>query len=156
MNRFCLPFFACLLVSLLGGCHRPPPQTAAELQDRLPHRFIGEIRWQGETQGQRLRIETRELAPRDEHLLAFNGVRVYLMDPQGGILSEHAPGVRGTISAPGLEIRIEELGSIGGEGLFKPGSFSGKLSNDLQSVEGAWKSEYGGSGGKLQLKAEDR
>jgi hypothetical protein len=137
----------------LSACQRAP-QTAEDLRQRLPRRFAGEVHWQGSTESQRVRIEPRELSARDAHLLEFNGAYVYLLDPQGGVLSEKSAAVRGTISAPGLEVRIEELGApAGGEDLLKRGSFSGKLSDDLQSAEAAWMSGFGNKG-SLKLKAE--
>ena len=57
---------------LLPSCQRAP-RNAAELRDRLPRRWEGEIRLPGDG-GHRIAIEVRELTARGEHVLEFNRV----------------------------------------------------------------------------------
>lgn len=140
---------AAALLALATACHRPP-QTAAQLLERLPRRFTGEVLLQGQSAPQAVRIESRQLAARDEHLLEFSGVNLVLLTPDGSVQAEHPAACRGTISAPGLEIRLEELG--GAEDMLKAGSFAGQLSADLQTVEATWTTSLG-SKGSLKLTA---
>ena len=49
---------------------------------------------------------------------------------------------RGTISAPGGEVKIEDAGGAGGGDALKAGSFEGKLSADLENVGAKWKTGY--------------
>ncbi len=144
-------YFPCLLLLALSSACQRTPQTAAELRDRLPKRFIGDAHWQGEPQAQPIRVQARDLTVRSEHLLEFNGVHVQVLDAQGGSTEERDAAVRGTISAPGLEIRLEEI--PGGEDMIKPDSFHGKLSPNLQTMEATWTSSFGGRG-SLTLRAE--
>ena len=129
----------CLLPSafcLLSSCSRGP-QTAAELFDRMPRRYGGELRVQGETGTRTLNVEVLDLKVRDTHLLEFNRIAYDISGGDEGAHKGEAP-IKGTISAPGGEIRIEDAG---GDAL-KAGSFEGKLSADLKTVEAKWKTGF--------------
>lgn len=141
---------ACLAFTF-SGCSRAP-QSAAELLNRMPRQYTGEVHLQGEAEAQPVRIETRQLAARSEHLLEFNGVNVVLLNSNGAVLTEHGFGSRGTISAPGLEIKLEDLGAPEGSDMFKAGTFAGKMSGDLQTVAAEWTTSFG-TKGSMKLKA---
>lgn len=134
--------FAFLLAGcfLAAGCSRGP-QTAAELFDRMPRRYRGELRLQGETGTRTLGVELLDLSVRDEHRLAFGRIAYETDGGDEGRQRGEAP-VRGTISAPGGEVRIEDAGGVGGGDALKAGSFEGKLSADLEGVEAKWKTGY--------------
>ena len=148
-------FAASLLASILGltGCHRAP-QNAAELRRDLPRIYVGEFRLQGQTEPLHLRVTPHNLTERDTKVLEFNSVQYAVLDAHGNVQTEGDADIRGTISLPGLEIRLENIGNLsGGEDLIKPGSFQGKLSGDLQTGEADWTSGYGQKG-HLKMQAE--
>lgn len=140
---------ACAALLTLSACHRAP-RTAAELLEKMPRRFTGEVHLQGDANAQAVRIEARQLATRSELLLEFSGVNVVTLDANGAVQSEHLAPCRGTIATPTLEIRLEELGGV--DEMLKPGTFSGQMSADLQSVEASWTTGFGAKG-SLKLKA---
>lgn len=140
---------AAAAVLALSACHHPP-RTAAELLEKMPRRFTGEVHLQGDTSTQPVRIEARQLATRSELLLEFSGINVVALDGNGSVQSEHLAACRGTISTPALDVRMEELG--GAEDVLKAGTFIGKLSDDLQTVEASWTTGFG-TKGSLKLKA---
>ncbi len=148
MNRLRFaPLTLCLgmLASLLAGCHHAP-QTAAELRRRMPGTFTGEIRMQGQSEPMHLRITPHDFTERSAQVLEFNSVQYAVLDAHGGVQNEGDAGIRGTITLPGLEVRLESMGDSGsGEDLVKPGSFQGKLSDDLQSGEANWTTSLGQS-----------
>ena len=121
---------------LAAGCSRGP-QTAGELFDKMPRRYRGELRLQGETGTRTLGVELLDLKVRDEHHLEFNCVAYEVDGGDEGVQKGEAP-MRGAISAPGGEVQIEDAS---GDAL-KAGSFGGKLSADLESVEAKWKTGY--------------
>lgn len=127
----------------LTACHRAP-RTAAELLEKMPRRFTGEVRLQGDPDARLVRIETRQMAPRSELLLEFSGINVVTLDGNGGVQAERFVACRGTISTPALDIRLEEPG--GGEDLLKAGTFVGKLSDHLKKVEASWTTGFGAKG----------
>ncbi len=127
----------CLLVA---GCSRGP-QTAGELFDKMPRRYRGELRVQGETGTRTLGVELLDLKVREEHHLEFNRVAYQVDGGDEGTQRGEAP-MRGTISAPGGEVQIEDASGAGGGDALKAGSFEGKLSADLESVEAKWKTGY--------------
>jgi hypothetical protein len=129
---------------LAGGCQRTP-QTAADLEKALPQAFAGELHLQGETEPQRIRVEARELSIRSEHVLEFNRIDYRLQDAPGEPSSEGQARIRGTITAPGLEIRLEKLGSefTGGEDAIRPETFTGKLSANLKTLDAQWSTALG-------------
>ncbi len=145
LRRWSLGFGLWALL-LLQGCDRAP-QTAAELRNRLPHRWRGEIRAPGEGSGGSIGIELRELTVRSEHVLEFNRVR-YQMFAGDNVVAEDEVAIRGMITAPGGDIRLDEEGTEAGE-ILKAGTFKGTLGGDLQSVEAAWTT---GSGQAATLK----
>ena len=137
LSGYLLPVAGCLL---LAGCQRGP-QTSAELFERLPRRFQGELHVQGDAGAHPFVVELLDLSARDAHLLEFRRVHYRLAaDSNGNTAAEGDAALKGTISAPGGEIRIEAFGGAGagGEDALKPGSFQGKLSDDLQSVDTHW------------------
>jgi hypothetical protein len=129
---------------LAGGCQRTP-QTAADLEKALPQAFAGELHLQGETEPQRIRVEARELSIRSEHVLEFNRIDYRVRDDQGGPGSEGEAHIRGTITAPGFEIRLESLGPdvAGGGDAIRLETFSGKLSGNLQALDAEWSTGFG-------------
>ncbi len=155
MNRtFCarvvVMVWLCLLV--LAGCHRAP-QTSAELRKGLPRQFTGEIYVQGQSEPLRLRITPHDFTERDSRVLEFGGVRYAVLDARGGVQSEGDASLTGTITLPGLEVRLEGAGNLGEGGDFvKAGTFQGKLSEDLQTGEASWTTGYG-QAGRLKVEA---
>ena len=133
-STFLLLLGGCLLSA---GCSRGP-QTATELYDRMPRQYRGELRLQGETGTRTLGVELLDLTVRDEHHLEFRRINYQLAGGDEGAQRGEAP-VRGTISAPGGKIEIEDAG---GNDALKAGSFEGKLSAELESVEAKWKTGY--------------
>ena len=125
---------------IFSSCSRGP-QTARELFDRLPRRYSGELHLQGETGTRTLGVELLDLKVRDEHHLEFGRVAYQVTSNDEGMQRGEAP-VRGTISAPGGEVRIEDADGAGGGDALKPGSFEGKLAADLESVEARWKTGF--------------
>lgn len=140
---------ACATLLAFSACHHAP-RTAAELLEKMPRRFTGEVHLQGDANAQPIRIEARQLATRSELLLEFSGINVVALDGNGGVQSERLAACRGTISTPALDIRLEELG--GAEDMLKAGTFTGKLSEDLKTVEASWTTGFG-TKGSLKLKA---
>lgn len=126
---------------ILSSCSRPPA-TAAELQQRLPTQYQGEIHLQGETDAHRLVLEAHDLKERDAHLLEFGKVR-YQFFTGASLTSEGEANIRGTISAPDLVIHVEDFGGEGGGDALKPGSFQGKLGRDLKTMEANWTTGFG-------------
>lgn len=116
----------------------------------MPRRFTGEVHLQGDANGQPVRIEARQLEVRGPLAVEFSGVNVVVLGADGSVQSERPAACKGTVSTPGLDIRLEELG--GAEDLLKTGTFTGKLSDDLQSLEASWTTGYG-TKGSLKLKA---
>ena len=137
--NFCiLPSAFCIF--LLAACSRSP-QTAAELFDQMPRRYGGELHLQGETATRTLNVEVLDLKVRDAHLLEFGRIAYEVSGGDEGAHKGEAP-IKGTISAPGGEIRIEDTGGAGGGDALKAGSFQGKLSGDLKTVEAKWKTGF--------------
>ena len=135
-----------LLVGSLIGCHRAP-KDAAELQRELPRIYVGELRLQGQAEPVRLRVTPHNFSPRDANVLEFNGVQYALLDAHGSTLTEGDASIVGTITLPGLEVRLENIGNLAnGEDLVKTGSFKGKLDGDLQSGEAEWATSLGQRG----------
>ena len=132
----CLAF--CL--GLLPACYHAP-RTAAELFDQMPRRFGGDLRVQGETATRTLNVELLDLKVRDPHLLEFGRIAYEVSGGDEGARKGEAP-IKGTISAPGGEILIEDAGGAGGGDALKPGSFQGKLSGDLKTVDAKWKTGF--------------
>ena len=128
---------------VLGGCQRGP-QNATELYNRMPRRFSGELRVQGESTPRTLLVEVLDLNVRSEHLLEFGRVSYRVTGGDEGRLEGEA-AIKGTISAPGGEIRIDEASGGGSEDALKAGSFKGKLSRDLHTIEADWKTGFGQS-----------
>lgn len=124
----------------LTACSRSP-QTAAELYDRMPRRFAGEVRMQGETGTRTLVITPLDLQPRDAHLLEFKRIAYELSGANEAPLKGEA-AITGTITAPGGEIHLEDTSGAGGGDAVKAGSFEGKLSGDLKSVDAKWKTGF--------------
>ena len=143
--RLLLP---CLLAGL-SACHRAP-QTAKQLFDRLPRHWQGDAHLQGGTDTHKINIELRQLTVRDEHTLEFNRVH-YQVLVGNEVAAEEDAAIRGTITAPGGEVRLEQEGTEAGDAL-KPGTFQGKVSDDLQSAEASWTTGLGQSA-TLKLKA---
>ena len=140
-----------LLVGLLAGCHRAP-QTVVELRQQLPGTYAGEIHLQGQSEAMRLRITPHNLSERSARVLEFNSVQYAVLDARGALQTEGDASIRGTITLPGLEVRLESMGnSSAGEDFIKAGSFQGKLSDNLQTAEADWTTGYGQKG---HLKAE--
>lgn len=135
-----------MLCGLLAGCHHAP-QTAAELQTSLPHQYRGELHLQGEQQSRKIVVEPRDFTVRDAHLLEFSHVRYQLL-AGSEVLADGDAQIRGTISAPGLAIRVENVAGTadvdGGDAL-KAGTFQGTLSSDLQKLEATWQTGFGQS-----------
>ena len=135
---------AVMFCCLVAGCQRAP-QTAADLQKSLPPQYRGELRIQGEQQARKIVVEPHDFTVLDEHTLEFNRVRYQLLagNEVGGAGDAQ---IRGTISAPGLVVRVDSLsGSADVEGgdALKAGTFQGKLSSDLQKLDATWKTGYG-------------
>ncbi len=107
----------------------------------MPRRYGGELRLQGETGTRTLNVELLDLKVRDAHLLEFNRIAYEVSGGGEGVHKGEAP-VKGTVSAPGGEIRIEDASGVGGGDALKAGSFEGKLSGDLEKVETKWKTGY--------------
>ena len=129
-----------LAFALFNSCSRAP-QTAAELFDRMPRRFGGELHVQGDTAARTLNVEVLDLKVRDPHLLEFNRIAYEVSGGDEGAHRGEAP-IKGTISAPGGEIQIEDASSAGGGDLLKTGSFHGKLEGDLKTVDANWKTAF--------------
>ena len=146
------PVIASCAMLLLPSCQRAP-QNAAELRDRLPRHWEGELRLQGDTGGRRITIEVRELSVRSEHVLEFNRVS-YQFFAGGEAIAQSEAAIRGTITAPGGAVRLDEEGTEAGE-VLKAGSFTGQLSGNLQSVEAQW-TTGDGQGATLKLHAVAR
>ncbi len=131
---------AAVVCCALAGCQRAP-QTAADLQRRLPRQFQGEIHLQGEQQSRKIVVEPHDFTVLDVHTLEFNRVRYQLANGGAGDAQ-----IRGTISAPGLAIHLEEVGGtadVEGGDAFKAGTFYGTLSGDLQKLDATWKTGFG-------------
>ena len=129
---------------LLAACHRAP-QTAEELQKSLPHQYQGELHLQGEQQGRKIVVEPHDFTVVDPHTLEFNRVRYQLFAGNEAAGAGDAQ-IRGTISAPGLVIHLEEVGGsadVDGGDALKAGTFEGKLSGDLQTMEAKWQTGCG-------------
>ncbi len=129
---------------LLAACHRAP-QTAADLWNKLPRKYQGELHVQGEPQARQIVIEPLQMLVRDTHLLEFGRVR-YQFSASGEVGATGEAQIRGTISAPGLIINVESLtggGDVDGGDVLKAGTFQGKLSSDLQKLEATWKTGFG-------------
>ena len=141
---YLLPSAFCLLFT---GCHRAP-QTAAELQQNLPHQFKGDVLMQGSTEPHHLIVEPHEISVRNEHLLEFNKVRYQIL-AGSEVLTEGDAGIRGTISVPDLEIRVENTSDGESNDAMKPDTFKGQLSADLRTATAEWAS---GMGQKVTLK----
>ena len=136
-----------------AGCQRAP-QTAAELIKALPQAYAGDLQLQGETGAIHLRVQARELSIRSEHVLEFDRVDYQVQDAQGAINAEGEAQIRGTITAPGFDVRLEAEGSTfpGGEDAIRPETFNGKVSRDLQSLEAQWSTGLG-KGERMMLRA---
>ena len=135
---------AIVVCCFLAACHRAP-QTAAELQKGLPHQYQGELHLQGEQQGRRIIVEPHDFTVVDPHTLEFNRVRYQLFAGNDAAGAGDA-SIRGTISAPGLVIHVDEIGSsaeVDGSDALKSGTFEGKLSADLQKMEAKWQTGFG-------------
>ena len=137
--NFCILHFA-FCICLLAACSRPP-QTAAELFDQMPRRYGGDLRVQGETATRTLNVEVLDLKVRDTHRLEFGRIAYEVSGGDEGAHKGEAP-IKGTISAPGGEIVIEDATGEGGGDAFKAGSFQGKLSGDLKTVDAKWKTGF--------------
>ncbi len=122
-----------------------------ELRQRLPGTYVGEMHLRGQTEAMRLRITPHNLTERSDQVLEFNSVQYAVLDAHGGLQTEGDASIRGTITLPGLEVKLESMGDLSGEEFIKANSFQGKLSGDLQTAEASWTSTYGQSG---HLKAE--
>ena len=131
-----LPSAFCLLPS----CSRAP-QTAAALFDQMPRRYGGELRVQGESATRTLNVEVLDLKVRDTHLLEFGRIAYEISGGEEGAHKGEAP-VKGTISAPGGEIRIEEAGGEAAGDALKAGSFEGKLGGNLKNVDAKWSTGF--------------
>ena len=107
----------------------------------MPRRYGGELRVQGETGTRTLNVELLDLKVRDAHSLEFNRIAYEVSGGDEGAHKGDAP-VKGTISAPGGEIRIEDAGGAGGGDALKAGSFEGKLGGDLEKVDAKWKTGF--------------
>ena len=132
--------WAVALCCALTGCNRAP-QTAADLQKSLPHQFQGEIHLQGEPQSRKIVVEPHDFTVLDAHTLEFNRVRYQLTSGGAGDAE-----IRGTISAPGLAIHLENVAGtadVEGGDAFKAGTFYGTLSGDLQTLNATWKTGFG-------------
>ncbi len=134
---FCILHFA---FCILAACSRGP-QTAAELFDQMPRRYGGDLRVQGETVARTLNVEVLDLKVRDTHLLEFGRIAYEVSGGDEGARKGEAP-IKGTISAPGGEIQIEDASGAGGGDALKAGSFQGKLSGDLKTVDAKWKTSF--------------
>ena len=132
----CQPLgFLSALCLLLSGCSRGPA-TAADLQAALPRQFRGEITFQGDPQKHTLVVEPHEFKVRGTHLLEFDRVRYQILAGGSNVVAEGDAGIQGTISTPGLEIRIEEMtdtAEAGGGEAIKADTFKGNLSADLHN-----------------------
>ena len=129
---------------LVAACHRAP-RTAEELQKSLPHEYRGELHLQGEQQGRKIVVEPHDFTVVDPHRLEFNHVRYQLFAGNEAAGAGDAP-IRGTISAPGLVIHVDEIGEGGdveSADALKVGTFEGKLSGDLQTMDAKWQTGFG-------------
>ncbi len=133
-----------VLCGALAGCQRAP-QTAADLQRRLPRQYQGEIHLQGEQQSRKIVVEPHDFTVLDTHTLEFNRVR-YQLSSGGEFGSAGDAEIRGTISAPGLAIHLEGVAGtadVEGGDAFKAGTFYGTVSSDLQRLDATWKTGFG-------------
>ena len=131
----------CAMLLLSGGCERAP-QTAAELAAKLPREFTGELHLQGDADTRRVRVRPGEVSVTSEHLLQIGRIDYEIDDAKGVEVAAGEAGIRVTISAPGLEIRVETIGAGAGDAI-RPETFSGKLGGDLRSVEAEWSTSLG-------------
>ncbi len=143
---YLLPSAFCLLLS---ACHRGP-QTAAELQAKLPPQYRGDIHLQGDAQAHQLVVELHDLKVRDPHLLEFGSVR-YQIVAGSQVMAEGDADIHGTISAPDLDIRVESVAGVGAEAV-RANTFAGHLSSDLRSGSAEWANDLGQQV-KLEMKA---
>ena len=125
---------------ILQSCQRTP-QNAEELRARLPRHWEGEVHLQGESAGRKIAIDVRELTVRSEHVLEFNRVR-YQFFAGGEAVADNEAAIRGTITAPGGAIRLDEEGTEAGDAL-KSGTFEGQLAGNVQAVEARWTTGLG-------------
>ena len=107
----------------------------------MPRRYGGELRVQGETATRTLNVELLDLKVRDPHRLEFGRIAYEVSGGGEGAHKGEAP-IKGTISAPGGEILIEEASDAASGDAFKAGSFQGKLSGDLKTVDAKWKTGF--------------
>lgn len=145
---YLLPFAFCLF---FPGCHRGP-DTAADLKGALPRQFRGEVKFQGDPNPHTLVVEPHDFTVRSAHLLQFDRVRYQILSGGSNVVTEGDAGIRGTISAPGLDIRIEEVtdaAEVGGGEVIKADTFKGSLSADLRTADAAWTT---GLGQEMKLK----
>ena len=144
---------AVLFATSLTGCHQAP-KNSAELQRELPRIYVGELHLQGQAEAMRLRVTPHNFSVRDDKVLEFNGVEYAVLDRQGGVQTQGDANITGTITLPDLEVRLENVGNLAnGDDLVKPGSFKGKLRDDLQTGEAEWTTGPGQKG-SLKLHAE--
>ncbi len=144
MQTWKMSVLTAVLCGVLAGCQRAP-QTAVDLQKRLPRQFQGTIHLQGEPQARQIVVEPHDFTVLDAHTLEFNRVRYQLADG-GGVGAAGDAEIRGTISAPGLAIHLEGVAGtadVAGGDAFKAGTFYGTLSGDLQKLDATWKTGFG-------------
>ena len=151
---FCLSFYllpSAFYLCSFSACHRGPG-TAAELEATLPRQFRGEVKFQGDPQPHTLVVEPHDFTVRSAHVLQFDRVRYQILAGGSNVVAEGDAGLRGTISTPGLDIRIEQVtdaAEAGGGEVIKADTFKGSLSADLHTADATWTS---GLGQEMKLK----
>ena len=119
-----------------------------QLTEKLPHAYIGEFLWDGDTTLQNVVITFDKVQPLNEQTAEAFGCGSYEAGRQVTKI-----GVRMFIRLSDLEVEIFER-SPDGNGIFETdGSHRGKLSADLQQIDAQWTTTSTGQHGQLHLRA---
>ncbi|MCC8951344.1 hypothetical protein ACVMIH_006155 [Bradyrhizobium sp. USDA 4503] len=119
-----------------------------QLTERLPHAYIGEFLWDGDTTVQHLVITFDKVQALNEQNAEARGCGSYEV---GGHVTKI--GVQMFIRLSDLEVELFERSPDDSGSFETEGSHRGKLSEDFQQIDAQWTTTANGKHGQLHLRA---
>ena len=128
-----------------------PTARASEIDDlirNMPHGFLGEFIWEGDSVAQNVVITFDSVRSLNEQNAEAFGCGSY---EAGGAVTKIK--VRMFVRLPDLNVEIVELSPEGNGSFETGGSHRGTLSRDFQRIDAEWTTTSSGRRGKLHLRA---
>ena len=141
-------FSATVVVACLGFVSVVFATEMKELTEKLPHAYLGEFRWDGDSMPQNVVITFESVQALNEQTAEALGCGSYEVGRHITTIK-----VRMFIKLSKLQVEILELSPEGSGSFETGGSHRGTLSEDLQRIDAQWTTSNSGQQGQLHLRA---